>query len=95
MVVNAFSADYGRMSGAQVSYVGKAGTNSFHGNLFHNYNDKIFNANDFFNNRVGLQEPRSDSHNFGAHSAAPSRRTSCSSFLTMRAWITRCPLPAL
>ena len=71
VVLNAYSADYGRMSGAQVNYVGKTGTNSFHGNLFHNYNDKIFNANDFFNNQAGLQEPRSDSHNFGGNFGGP------------------------
>jgi len=74
VVLNAFSADYGRMSGAQVNYVGKTGTNSFHGNLFHNYNDKIFNANDFFNNQEGLQEPRSDSHNLGGSIGGPIRK---------------------
>src|SRR5579883_1994259 len=58
VVLNAYSADFGRMAGAQVNYVGKTGTNSFHGNLFHNYNDKILNANSWSNNRAGLQEPR-------------------------------------
>src|SRR6202167_1421588 len=43
VVLNAYSADYGRMAGAQVNWVGKSGTNQFHGNLFHDYNDKIFN----------------------------------------------------
>src|SRR5580698_8329904 len=52
VVLNAYSADYGRMAGAQVNWVGKTGTNSFHGNLFHNYNDKILNANTFFNNQA-------------------------------------------
>ena len=74
VVLNAFSADYGRMAGAQVNYVGKTGTNSFHGNLFHNFNDKIFNANSFFNNQVGLQEPRSDSHNFGGSLGGPIKK---------------------
>lgn len=74
VVLNAFSADYGRMSGAQVNYVGKTGSNAFHGNLFHNYNDKIFNANDFFNNQEGLQEPRSDSHNFGGSLGGPIKK---------------------
>jgi hypothetical protein len=74
VVLNAFSADYGRMSGAQVNYVGKTGTNSFHGNLFHNYNDKIFNANSWSNNRAGLQEPRSDSHNFGGSFGGPIKK---------------------
>jgi len=74
VVLNAYSADFGRMSGAQVNYVGKAGGNAFHGNLFHNYNDKIFNANDFFNNQAGLQQPRSDSHNFGGSLGGPIKK---------------------
>ena len=70
VVLNAYSADYGRMAGAQVNFVTKSGSNQFHGNAFHNYNDKIFNANDFFNNQAGLQEPRSDAHQFGASISA-------------------------
>src|ERR1017187_6710115 len=74
VVLNAYSADFGRMSGAQVNYIGKTGSNTFHGNLFHNYNDKIFNANDFFNNQAGLQQPRSDSHNFGGSVGGPIKK---------------------
>jgi len=74
VVLNAYSADYGRMAGAQVNWVGKSGTNQFHGNLFHDYNDKIFNANDFFNNQAGLQEPRSDAHRFGGSVGGPIRK---------------------
>ena len=74
VILNAYSSDFGRMSGAQVNYVTKTGTNSFHGNLFHNFNDKIFDANDFFNNQEGLQQPRSDSHNFGGSIGGPVRK---------------------
>ena len=74
VVLNAYSADYGRMAGAQVNWVGKSGTNQFHGNLFHDYNDKIFNANDFFNNQAGIQEPRSDAHRFGGSVGGPIRK---------------------
>jgi len=74
VTLNAYSGDYGRMTGAQVSYVGKSGSNSFHGNLFHNFNDKIFNANDFFNNQAGLQQPRSDSHQFGGSFSGPIKK---------------------
>ena len=95
VVLNAFSADYGRMSGAQVNYVGKTGTNSFHGNLFHNYNDKIFNANTFFNNRPACRSRAPIRITSAAPSAAPSRRTSCSSSSTTKASSTLCPLPAL
>ena len=74
VIVNAYSSDFGRMSGAQVNYIGKTGTNNFHGNLFHNFNDKIFNANSWSNNRAGLQEPRSDSHNFGGSFGGPIKK---------------------
>jgi len=74
VVLNAYSSDFGRMSGAQVNYIGKTGSNTFHGNLFHNYNDKEFNANDFFNNQAGLQQPRSDSHNFGGSFGGPIKK---------------------
>jgi len=74
VVLNAYSGDYGRMAGAQVNYIGKTGTNSFHGNLFHNYNDKIFNANSWSNNRAGLTEPRSDAHNFGGSFGGPVKK---------------------
>jgi hypothetical protein len=74
VVLNAYSGDYGRMAGAQVNWVGKSGTNQFHGNLFHDYNDKIFNANDFFNNQAGIQEPRSDAHRFGGSVGGPIRK---------------------
>ena len=74
VILNAYSADFGRMTGAQVNFIGKTGTNAFHGNLFHNFNDKIFNANDFFNNQEGLQQPRSDSHQFGGSFGGPIKK---------------------
>jgi len=74
VILNAYSADFGRMSGAQVNWIGKTGSNMFHGNLFHNYNDKEFNANDFFNNQEGLQQPRSDSHQFGGSFGGPIKK---------------------
>src|ERR1017187_4063019 len=74
VILNAYSSDFGRMSGAQVNYIGKTGSNTFHGNLFHNFNDKIFNANDFFNNQAGLQQPRSHSPNFGGCLAGPVKK---------------------
>ena len=74
VVLNAFGAEYGRMAGAQVNWIGQSGSNAFHGDLFHNYNDKIFNANDFFNNQAGAQEPRSDAHQFGGNFGGPIKK---------------------
>ncbi len=74
VVLNAFSADYGRMAGAQVNYVGKTGTNGFHGNLVYNYNDAIFNANDFFNNATNTPRSRSDANQFGGSVGGPIKK---------------------
>ena len=41
---------YGQLSGAQVSYVTKSGTNEFHGNLLYYWNGRDMNSNDWFNN---------------------------------------------
>ncbi len=74
VVLNAFSADYGRMAGAQVNYVGKSGGNQFHGNVVYDYNDAIFNANDFFNNASNTKRGRSDANQFGGSVGGPIRK---------------------
>ena len=66
VVLNAYSAQYGRMAGGQLNLVGKQGTNAFHGNLNYNYNDALFNANSFFKNVAGTPRGRADSHQYGA-----------------------------
>src|SRR5579875_55071 len=71
VVLNAYSPQYGRMAGAQVNWISKSGTNSFHGNLFYNYNGDIMNANDFFKNLAGNPRPRSDANQFGASLGGP------------------------
>jgi Carboxypeptidase regulatory-like domain/TonB dependent receptor len=58
VVLNAYSSEFGRMTAAQVNYVGKTGSNGFHGNLSYQYNTDGFNANDFFFNSEGVQKAR-------------------------------------
>jgi Carboxypeptidase regulatory-like domain len=71
VVMNAYSPQYGRMAGAQVNMVGMSGTNSFHGNLFYNFNWEKLNANSFFNNSSGTPRGRADAHNFGGRIGGP------------------------
>ncbi len=71
VILNAFSAQYGRMAGMQVNFVTKAGTNNFHGDLMENYNDAIFNANDFFNNATGTPRGRSVANQYAAALGGP------------------------
>ena len=49
VITNPYSAQYGQLSGAQVSYITKSGTNQFHGNAQYWWNGRYLNANDFFN----------------------------------------------
>ncbi len=71
VVLNAYSAQYGRMAGGQVNLVGKSGTNQFHGNLLYNYNDRIFNANDFFNNATGTPRGIAIANQYGGSIGGP------------------------
>jgi hypothetical protein len=53
-----FQAEYGHASGATVNIVSKSGTKNFHGLGSHYRRHEQFNANNFFNNRLGQPKPR-------------------------------------
>ena len=74
VILNAYSPEYGRMAGGQVSLVGKSGTNAYHGNAFYNFNGQYLNANDFFNNATATPRGRSDAHQFGASFGGPVKK---------------------
>jgi hypothetical protein len=57
ITTNPYSGQYGQLSGAQVSYVTKSGTNQFHGNASYYWNGRYLNANDTFNNAQGAPTP--------------------------------------
>jgi len=58
ILVSNYQAEYGRMSGANVQIVTKSGTREFHGLGSYFKRHEQFNANNFFNNRLGLPKPR-------------------------------------
>jgi hypothetical protein len=57
VVLNGYTGQYGRLAGAQFNYVTKSGTNEFHGNAAFQYNEKVLNANDWFNNANSTDRP--------------------------------------
>jgi outer membrane receptor protein involved in Fe transport len=71
VVQNGYSAQYGRQAGAQVNFITKSGSNSFHGNMLYNYNGSFLNANDFFNNETGTPRGRAISNQYGALLSGP------------------------
>ena len=74
VILNAFSAQYGRMAGGQENIVGKSGTNAFHGTLYNDYNSQLFNARDFFAAQTGSPKTRSDAHQYGAGGGGPIKK---------------------
>lgn len=65
------NASQGRSSGAQVSLITKAGSNSFRGNLFAYHRNDYFNANEWFNNASGLDRPALIRNLFGGSLGGP------------------------
>jgi Carboxypeptidase regulatory-like domain len=59
VVNNGYSAQYGGLAGANVNYVTKSGTNSFHGNANYFWNGRAMNANSWFNkqSQIGDGDP--------------------------------------
>lgn len=52
-----YQAEYGRLSGANVQLVSKSGTREFHGSGAYYKRHEQWNANNFFNNRLGRSKP--------------------------------------
>lgn len=68
------NANQGRSAGAQVSLVTKGGTNEWHGAAFEFYRTSAFAANNFFNNRAGVDRPSLIRHTFGGAFGGPLMR---------------------
>ena len=58
VVVNGYSGSYGGLAGANINYVSKSGTNSFHGNAEYWWNGSVMNANNYFFNQTSPKTPK-------------------------------------
>jgi hypothetical protein len=66
-----YNADLGRSSGAEVQLVTKSGTNDIHGMGYYAHRNEIFNANDFFLNRSGVERGKFRRHIYGLALGGP------------------------
>jgi outer membrane receptor protein involved in Fe transport len=57
VLLNTYSAEYGRSGGAIVNILIKSGTRDFHGGGYWYKRHEQFNANDYFNNRERIGKP--------------------------------------
>jgi hypothetical protein len=74
VVSNGYTGQYGRQAGAQVDYVTKTGSNAFHGNAVYFYNNRVMNANDFFNNATGTPLPTENNNQWQASVGGPIKK---------------------
>jgi hypothetical protein len=58
VLISNYQAEYGRMSGSNIQIVTKSGARAFHGEASYFKRHEQFNANNFFNNRLGLEPGR-------------------------------------
>jgi hypothetical protein len=68
---NPYSAENGRSPGALISVTTKGGGNEFHGTLYEFHRNRIFDANNFFNNRAGVKKPQNIQNQFGGNFGGP------------------------
>lgn len=68
---NTFDAQMGFTAGAIVNVAVKSGTNDFHGAAYLYDRDKSRTANNFFNNRAGIDRPERKYNRYGAMLSGP------------------------
>lgn len=66
-----YSAEYGGGPGGQFSFVTRSGTNDFHGTLFDYLRNDFFDANDWFNNSLGVPKSPLRQNDFGGTLGGP------------------------
>src|SRR5882724_471644 len=74
VVTNGYSGEYGTLAGANVNYVTKSGSNSFHGNALYWWNGSTLNANSYFNNQSGAPRPFDNANQWAASFGGPIRK---------------------
>ncbi len=74
VVTNGYSGQYGTLAGANVNYVTKSGSNSFHGNALYWWNGSSLNANSYFNNQSGAPKPFDNANQWAASFGGPIRK---------------------
>ncbi len=65
------TAEFGKNSGLQIEIVTRSGTNVPSGSLYHFHRNTTLNANNFFNNEVGIERPKLIRNQFGGTFGGP------------------------
>ncbi len=71
LLVSNYTAEYGGRTGGQLNFTVKNGTPQFHGNAFYYWRHEMFNANEWFNNKLNVVKPRYRYQNPGGTIGGP------------------------
>jgi hypothetical protein len=71
MIRNSFGAEYGQASGAIISITTKSGSNQIHGGFFYAGRNSALDANNFFNNELGVGKAKLRRNDYGYYGAGP------------------------
>ena len=74
IVNNGYSGQYGGLAGANVNYVTRAGTNTWHGNAEYFWNGRAMNANNYFNVQSGTPRPFVNANQWATSIGGPIRK---------------------
>jgi hypothetical protein len=66
-----YNAEFGARNGGQMNITIKNGTGQFHGSAYYYYRHEEFNANEWFNNQLGVAKPRYRYENPGGTIGGP------------------------
>ena len=90
---NNISPEYGRYYGGVVNFSTKSGTNEFHGTLYEYFRNTLLNANNFFNNRAGVQRPPLSQNQYGVSLGGPVVKNKAFFFANWEGFANRSGLP--
>lgn len=73
IATSTYSAEYGRQPGAQISFLSRSGTNTYHGSVYDYLRNTIFDANNWFNTYTtpAIARPPERQNDFGGSLGGP------------------------
>jgi len=74
VVTNGYSGQFGGLAGANINYVSKSGTNSFHGNAEYWWNGRALNSNNYFRNQSNTPRPFVNANQYAASFGGPIKK---------------------
>src|SRR5580700_3239003 len=74
VVTNGYSGQFGGLAGANINYVSKSGTNSYHGNAEYWWNGRALNSNDYFLNQSNTPRQFVNANQYAASFGGPIKK---------------------